>query len=47
MAPVGLQARKLFHHAVMFQIVCALALEVPVVLRDIESLHGDGFLGGI
>ena len=26
--------------AVMFQIVCALALEVPSVLRDIESLHG-------
>ena len=32
------------HHgrpiAVMFQIVCALALEVPSVLLDIESLHG-------
>ena len=26
--------------AVMFQIVCALALEVPSVLLDIESLHG-------
>ena len=26
--------------AVMFQIVCALALEVPSVLQDIESLHG-------
>ena len=26
--------------AVMFQIVCVLALEVPLVLRDIESLHG-------
>ena len=26
--------------AVMFQIVCALALEVPSVLMDIESLHG-------
>ena len=26
--------------AVMFQIVCALTLEVPSVLRDIESLHG-------
>ena len=26
--------------AVMFQIVCALALEVPLVLQDIESLHG-------
>ena len=26
--------------AVMLQIVCALALEVPSVLRDIESLHG-------
>ena len=26
--------------AVMFQIVCALALEVPLVLRDIVSLHG-------
>ena len=26
--------------AVLFQIVCALALEVPSVLRDIESLHG-------
>ena len=26
--------------AVMFQIVCALSLEVPSVLRDIESLHG-------
>ena len=25
--------------AVMFQIVCALTLEVPLVLRDIESLH--------
>ena len=24
----------------MFQIVCALALEVPSVLQDIESLHG-------
>ena len=24
----------------MFQIVCTLALEVPSVLRDIESLHG-------
>ena len=26
--------------AVMLQIVCALALEVPSVLLDIESLHG-------
>ena len=26
--------------AVMFQIVCALALDVPSVLQDIESLHG-------
>ena len=26
--------------AVMFQIVCALALEVPSVLLDIENLHG-------
>ena len=26
--------------AVMFQIVCVLTLEVPSVLRDIESLHG-------
>ena len=26
--------------AVMFQIVCALALDVPSVLQDIESLNG-------
>ena len=26
--------------AVMFQIMCALALEVPSVLQDIESLNG-------
>ena len=27
--------------AAIFQIICTLALEVPLALHDIESLHGE------